>query len=229
MNLQRHTAADIMRKPGWGTLQHYYTVPYYIAVKFSMWDTIASLTPPAKDLVYPRAIWHYARGMAYLGKNELPEAKKEMDSLRTLAADTILQQLTVWGINTTADLVQIAAKVLSAGIAFKQVHLAKSVALLEEAVAIEDRLNYNEPPDWFFSVRHHLGAVLLKAGKYAEAEKVYRQDLQTWRKNGWALIGLYNSLALLNRSSEAQKARSSFEESWKYADINIMSSSSIVD
>lgn len=229
MNLQRHTAADIMRKPGWGTLQHYYTVPYYIAVKFSMWDTIASLTPPAKDLVYPRAIWHYARGMAYLGKNELPEAKKEMDSLRTLAADTILQQLTVWGINTTADLVQIAAKVLSAGIAFKQVHLAKSVALLEEAVAIEDRLNYNEPPDWFFSVRHHLGAVLLKAGKYAEAEKVYRQDLQTWRKNGWALIGLYNSLALLNRSSEAQKARSSFEESWEYADINIMSSSSIVD
>ncbi|CAL1519101.1 tetratricopeptide repeat protein [Chitinophaga sp. MM2321] len=229
MNLQRHTAADIMRMPGWGTLQHYYTIPYYIAAKFSMWDTIASLTPPENDLVYPRAIWHYARGMAYLGKNGLANAQKELDSLRILSTDTTLQQLSIWGINTTADLVQIATKVLSAGIAFKQGQSAKSVSLLEEAVAIEDKLNYNEPPDWFFSVRHHLGAVLLKTGKYAEAEKVYKQDLQTWRKNGWALIGLYNSLALLNRKSEAQKAKSSFEESWKYADLKILSSSSIVD
>lgn len=229
VKLQRHTAADIMRLPGWGTLQHYYTIPYYIAAKFSMWDTIASLRPPAKDLVYPRAIWHYARGMAYLGKNELPGAQKEMDSLRILAADTTLQQLTIWGINTTADLVQIAAKVLSAGIAFKQGQPVKSVSLLEEAVAIEDKLNYNEPPDWFFSVRHHLGAVLLKTGKYAEAEKVYKQDLQTWRRNGWALIGLYHSLALQNKSSEAQKIKTAFEASWKYADLRIRSSSGIAD
>ncbi|MHA4806975.1 tetratricopeptide repeat protein [Flavitalea flava] len=229
INLQRHTAEGIMRMPGWGTLQHYYTIPYYIAAKFSMWDTIASLRPPANDLVYPRAIWHYARGLAYLGRNKLAEAKKEMDTLNILAADTNLQHLTVWGINTTADLVQIAKKVLSAGIAFKEGRLDKSVSLLEEAVSIEDNLNYNEPPDWFFSVRHHLGAVLLKTGKYAEAEKVYKKDLQTWRKNGWALIGLYNSLALQNRYREAQKVKSSFEKSWKYADIKIQTSSSIVD
>lgn len=62
VKLQQNTATDIMRMPGWGTLQHYYSIPYYIAAKFSMWDTIAALTPPAKDLVYPRAVWHYARG-----------------------------------------------------------------------------------------------------------------------------------------------------------------------
>lgn len=229
VRLQQHTATDIMRMPGWGTLQHYYSIPYYIAAKFSMWDTIAVLTPPAKDLVYPRAIWHYARGLAYLGKNDMPGAQKEMDSLRTLAADTTLKQITIWNINTTADLVQIAAKVLSAGIAVKQGHLDKSISLLEEAVAIEDNLNYNEPPDWFFSIRHHLGAVLFKAGKYGEAEKIYNRDLQTWRKNGWALIGLYNSLAAQKKDSEAQKAKSAFDESWKYADVKIASSSSIVD
>jgi tetratricopeptide (TPR) repeat protein len=229
IRLQQHISADIMRMPGWGTLQHYYTIPYYVAAKLSMWDTIASLTPPAKDLVYPRAIWHYAKGMAYLGKNELPAAQKEMDSLHTLAADTTLQHLTIWNINTTADLVQIASKVLSAGIAVKQGQLDKSVALLNEAVTIEDKLNYNEPPDWFFSVRHHLGAVLLKSGKYAEAEKVYKQDLKSWRKNGWALIGLHNALALQHKNSESEKTKSSFDESWKYADLKIMSSSSIVD
>lgn len=227
--LQEHTATDIMRTPGWGTLQHYYTIPYYTAVKFSMWDTILSIAAPAKDLVYPRAILHYARGMAYLGKQDISNAQKEMDSLRILAADTSLQQLTVWGINTTADLAQIAAKVLGGGIAFKQNRAGESVALLQEAVVIEDNLNYNEPPDWFFSVRHHLGAVLLKAEKYREAEQVYNQDLQTWRKNGWALIGLYKALALQKKHSEAQTAKSAFEAAWQYADFNILSSSSIME
>src|SRR5699024_6862885 len=106
--LQQHTATDIMDQPGWGTLQHYYTIPYYIAVKFGMWDRILSLPSPVKDLTYPKAIWHYARAMAYLGKQDLANAQKEMASLKTLAADTALQHLTVWDINTTADLVQIA-------------------------------------------------------------------------------------------------------------------------
>jgi tetratricopeptide (TPR) repeat protein len=218
-----------MRLPGWGTLQHYYTIPYYIAVKFAMWDTILSIPIPAKDLVYPQAILHYARGIAFLGKNDAGNAQKEITSLRTLAADTTLQHLTVWDINTTADLAKIAEKVLSAEIAAKQNKLDTSVSLLKEAVAIEDNLNYNEPPDWFFSVRHHLGAVLLKAGKYDEAEKVYRRDLQTWKKNGWALIGLYNSLMSQKKNNDAQKIKLSFDESWQYADVKITSSSSLID
>lgn len=227
--LQQHTSEEIMRMPGWGTLQHYYTIPFYIAVKLSMWDTIAALPAPGRDLVYPRAIWHYAKGMAFLGKHDLVNAEREMDSLNILAADTILKDLTVWNINTTADLVQIAVKVLSAGIALHQGQPGQSVSMLKEAVAMEDMLNYNEPPDWFFSVRHHLGAVLLKAGKYKEAEEVYRQDLRTWRKNGWALMGLYKTLALQKRNVEARKAQSDFNEAWKYADMKINSSSSIAD
>ncbi|MGO8013166.1 hypothetical protein ACC715_36870, partial [Rhizobium ruizarguesonis] len=82
-------------------------------------------------------------------------ARKEIAHLGILATDTTLQHLTVWNINTTADLVRIAMKVLSAEVAAKQNQLNTSISLLKEAVAIEDNLNYNEPPDWFFSVRHH--------------------------------------------------------------------------
>ena len=223
--LQQHTSEEVMRMPGWGTIQHYHIVPYYVAVKFSMWDTILALPSPARDLVYPRAIWHYARGMAYLGKHKLPEAQKELDSLHLLAADTSLKQITIWNINTTADLVQIADKVLSAGITFRQKKTDKSIALLKEAVAMEDRLNYNEPPDWFFSVRHYLGTVLLKDGQYNEAEKVYERDLKTWKKNGWALAGLQQAFAMQNKKQEAQQASTAFAEAWKYADIKISSSS----
>lgn len=227
--LQQHTSEEIMRMPGWGTLQHYYTIPWYTAVKLSMWDTILAFKAPSKELVYPRAIWHYARGMAYLGKHDLSSAQREMDSLALLAADTTLQQITVWNINTTADLAKIASKVLSAGIAWQQKNTDKAISLLKEAIAMEDHLNYNEPPDWFFSVRHHLGAVLLKAGKYNEAEKVYQQDLKTWKKNGWALIGLHDALLKQNKQDEAKKVLAAFTESWKYADIKIQSSSAMVD
>ncbi|WAC11492.1 tetratricopeptide repeat protein [Dyadobacter pollutisoli] len=227
--VQQYTAKEVMRTPGWGTLQHYYTIPYYVAVKFSMWDTILSMPKPGADLVYPRAVWHYARGMAFLGKHDMAHVQEEMSKLRMLATDTTLQHLTIWDINTTADLVQIASKVLAAGIAAQQNQLDKASTLLREAVAMEDMLNYNEPPDWFFSVRHHLGAVLLKAGKGAEAERVYRQDLLTWKKNGWALIGLHNSLVQQKNTAEAQKVKSAFDQSWQYADIKITASSNIAD
>lgn len=225
--MQEHTPQDIMRLPGWGTLQHYYIIPYYIAVKFGMWNTVLSLPRPEEDLIYPRAIWHYARGMAFVGGDRISDAEKELDSLRTLSADSTLQHLTIWDINTTADLVQIAQKVLSAEVAAKQQRPDIAISLLQEAIAIEDDLNYNEPPDWFFSVRHHLGAVLLNAGKHSEAERVYRKDLQTWKKNGWALIGLYHSLVAQNKNNEAQKVKSAFDEAWQFADVEIASSSSM--
>ena len=227
--VQQHTATEIMDQPGWGTLQHYYTIPYYVAVKFAMWDTILALPSPPKDLVYPNAIRHYARGMAYVGKGDLPNAQKQARMLKSLAGDSSLQQLTVWDINTTADLAQIASKVLSAAIAAKQNQLDASVVLLRQAVAIEDKLNYNEPPDWFFSVRHHLGAVLLRSGKYSEAENIYKQDLQTWKKNGWALIGLYNALTQQKKQEEAQKTKLAFDDAWQYADVKIASSTLGID
>lgn len=157
LKLQQHTASALMKEDGWGTLQHYYSIPYYIAVKFSMWDTILALPMNVTDLVYPKAISHYARGMAYLGKSDLQNAQIEFDNLKTLSTDYTLKNITIWNINNSYDLIQIALKVLSAEVALKLKSPEISINLLREAVAIEDKLNYNEPPDWFFSVRHHLG------------------------------------------------------------------------
>ncbi len=228
LQVQKHTAKDIMLQPGWGTLQHYYSIPYYVAVKLAMWNTIFSLPFPTEGLVYPRAIWHYARGMAYLSKEDITNAQNEMNALSALSVDTTLQDLTVWDINTTADLVKIASNVLRAGLAVKQKQTTQAIAALKEAIVLEDNLNYNEPPDWFFSVRHHLGAVLLNAGKYREAEKVYLEDLKTWKKNGWALTGLYQSLVKQNKIKEAEKVKTALDNAWQYADFILASSSEIM-
>lgn len=229
LQLQEHTAKEIMHLTEWGTLQHYYSIPYYVAVKLSLWDTILALNPPPKELTYPNAVWHYARGMAYLGKNQVPLANAELQQLNALASDSMLTKITIWNINTTNDLVQISQQVLAAGIAAKQNNLNQAILLLKQAVNNEDNLNYNEPPDWFFSIRHHLGAALLKAGNHHEAELVYQKDLETWKKNGWALIGLYNALKLQGKNAAANTCQSMFNESWKYADVAIHSSSNIID
>ncbi len=222
--MRANTSLDIMQQPGWGTLQHYYTIPFYVAVKLAMWDTILAFKPEAKELIYPNAVLHYARGMAYLGKNDIAKAQLELTELTKLANDTSLKALSIWGINTTADLMQIAVKVLKAELLEKQGNSNDAIALLKEAVALEDQLNYDEPPDWFFSVRHYLGEELLKAGKFAEAEKVFLEDLKTWKENGWALIGLYTSLQKQNKTAAATTVKTRFDKAWQFADFKITSS-----
>jgi tetratricopeptide (TPR) repeat protein len=76
----------------------------------------------------------------------------------------------------------------------------------------------------FFSVRHHLGAVLIEAGKFQEAIKVYDEDLKTYRENGWALIGLMNAYEKLGDKKKYDETKLRFEQAWKYADIEISTS-----
>jgi tetratricopeptide (TPR) repeat protein len=123
--------------------------------------------------------------------------------------------------------VQIAVYVLSAEIHKSKKEYEKGIAAFRQAIAIEDNLNYNEPPDWFFSVRHHLGSTLLQAGKYAEAEKIYLEDLNTWKENGWALFGLHQVFQKQGKIAEAQRMKSRFDKAWQYADFNLGSSSSL--
>ena len=100
----------------------------------------------------------------------------------------------------------------------------QAIQLLTEATKIEDNLNYNEPPDWFFSVRHMLGNILLTTGDYKEAEKVYREDLAYWPKNGFALNGLLESLIGQGKTKEANEVKKQFKEAWKYADTDLKAS-----
>lgn len=219
--IREKTSEDIMLEPDWGTLQHYHSIPFYIAVKFAMWDTILALPVPAEELIYPRAVSHYARGMALLGKQDVAGSEKELAALRKLAADSMLHSITIWEINTTHDLMQIAVNVLAGEISAQKKQYDEAVRLLNAAIAIEDMLNYNEPPDWFFSVRHNLGKALLKSGRFAEAEIVYKEDLLTWKKNGWALYGLHKALLKQGKTGEAVEVLQQFDNAWQYADYKL--------
>jgi tetratricopeptide (TPR) repeat protein len=219
-----YTDTTMMREDGWKTLQHYWIIPYYVLVKFAQWDEILQLEKPDEDLLYPTAIWHYARGMAFAGKNQTAKAEEALSLLQGLAQKPELQEITIWDLNTAVDLVDIARRCLESEIYRKAGKPKEAIRLLREAVEIEDSLNYNEPPDWFFSVRHTLGAVLLDDEQFAEAEKVYQEDLQMFPENGWALHGLLLSLEKQQKWDAAAAIQERFKAAWQYADIALLSS-----
>ncbi|CAM3593092.1 hypothetical protein FSS13T_16200 [Flavobacterium saliperosum S13] len=90
-----HVHPKNMIEPGWSTLQHYYVIPYYVAVKFGKWDDILKMKLVSDTLKYPKAVSHYSKGMAYLGKNDLRKAKAEMMRLEVLANDKSLEKMTI--------------------------------------------------------------------------------------------------------------------------------------
>ncbi len=219
-----HAHKKLLRDPAWATLQHYYAIPWFVEVKLGLWDGILHSSAPEKDLKYPSVIWHYAQGMTMLSQNKIQDAKKHLAEMKTIMNDTAIKQLTIWGINSVYDICVIASETLEGEINAREKNYAKAISLLKEAVAKEDALNYDEPPDWFFSVRHHLGAVLMESGKFAESIKVYEEDLKTYRENGWALIGLMTAYEKLGDTKKYNETKTRFNEAWKYADIKIVSS-----
>ncbi len=219
-----HVNRSLMHEPGWGTIQHYYTIPYFVYVKFGKWDEILHLKNDVSDLVYPEAIFTYARGMAFLGKGDLVKAKEALNQLASLASNQELHEITIWDINSVYDIVMIAQKVLTAEILATEHQFDQSITLLQEAIAIEDHLNYNEPPDWFFSVRHYLGAIQLEAGKETDAIKTFKEDLVYFPKNGWALNGLAIAYTSIKDTANQQDVERRFKTAWATADITLTGS-----
>ena len=118
----------------------------------------------------------------------------------------------------------MAALVASARIALAQGQRDSAIATLRVAVAKEDMLAYDEPADWFVPARHLLGAELLKAGKPADAEAVYGDDLRRHPDNGWALFGLMQALKAQGKLQQAAQAEQRFVQAWKDADVALSAS-----
>jgi hypothetical protein len=91
-------------------------------------------------------------------------------------------------------------------------------------MAIEDGILYFEPPNWYYPIRHSLGAVLVRAGRPAEAEQLYREDLKRFPENGWALFGLLQALHAQNKHAEAAQVDARFRTAWKGADVTLVAS-----
>ena len=148
----------------------------------------------------------------------MDEARAEAAVFQAAAAK--VPDTAFFGNNRAADLLAIAKLVLAGEMQAQEGQLLLASATLAEAVQLEDKLHYDEPPDWIQPVRHTLGAVLLRAGKAQDAERVYAEDLRTWPQNGWALLGLREALLAQGNHAEAKLADAKLKQVWAAADIS---------
>ena len=129
-----------------------------------------------------------------------------------------------WGYNKAKDMLVVTDAVLDAWIARAKRDDEGAIAAWRRAVAGEDALNYDEPPDWFYPTRESLGAALLRAKRVDEAAQVFRDDLARNPNNGRSLYGLWQTLLLTRKSSETAAvaaAEKQFRAAWKHADTSL--------
>jgi tetratricopeptide (TPR) repeat protein len=187
----------------------------WTAVRFGDWD--AALALPMPDRPVAAMATHYARGLAFVAKGNVQDARGELGGVNVDAMQGPMAK-------RMAGVAEVARLQLEGAIEYANGDAKKALIALERAVDLEDKLdNPMEPPLWIFPARQRLGAILLAMGRHAEAADVYRKDLLWHPENGWSLYGLAKSLEAL-KSPEAPAVWKRFEKAWARSDVKLTSS-----
>jgi tetratricopeptide (TPR) repeat protein len=200
-------------------LEYFSPTTLYTLVRFSRWDAILRQEPTPSHLRFTRAIWHYARALAYTAKRQADSAAVERDSLAALAEAIPPEQML--NLNSASSLLGIAQAHLAGEMAASAGRVDEAVERLQTGIHGEDNLTYDEPPAWYMPLRQRLGAILLEAARPVRAEKVFREDLRRRPRNGWSLYGLAQSLRAQNKVEAAVKIEAQFKQAWKTADVEL--------
>ena len=194
-------------------------VPYYVLTltTFGRWDDVLAEPLPPAGMRFPMALANYARGVAYAAKGDFANARVALDTVMAIDAATPPD-------DEHKAPVSIAVHALLGEIAMRSGKPEAAIPHFQEALKIEDKGLYFEPPKWYYPIRESLGAALLKAGRNAEAEAVYRDDLKRFPENGWSLYGLAAALRAQGKTAEAAEVEKRFARAWSEADVKLTAS-----
>jgi len=200
--------------------------PIWVDARFGKWQEILAYPEPIKELPGTHALWRYARTIAYAQTGKIAEAEREetmfIGEVGAMPGDAKFGEM-----NLASDVFGVATQVAEARIEAAKGQLDSAVLHFKNAVEMEDKLNYDEPADWYYPVRESLGAALLADGKVAEAEEVFRVDLAQNPRNPRSLFGLQQALAAQKKTSDAAWVERQFAEAWKNADVKLGSAADL--
>ena len=187
--------------------------PFFTAAQFASPAQILAMKAPDVRLPYPTAMRHYARALAFAQQRNRAGFGRELARLETMRKSAAFQPMIDQGVPAT-DLLQIAETVARARWASASGDLARAARLYRDAVAIEDRIPYMEPPYWYYPVQQSLGAALYRAGRYSEAAEAFTAALVRAPNNGWALYGLAAAERASGRKVQAAAAEAALKRAW---------------
>jgi tetratricopeptide (TPR) repeat protein len=201
-------------------LDGFMSTPLWVDARFGKWDAILARPEPAKELMATHVMWRYTRALAYAAKGNVDKASAERGEFAVEAA-RVPADVNFGEQNSAKDVMVIAGHILDARTAMAQGKKDDAIAHLRQAVTAQDALNYDEPADWYYSVRESLGAVLLAASQATEAEQVFREDLRRNPRNPRSLFGLMQSLRTQQKEADAAWVEQQFKTAWRGADTKL--------
>lgn len=204
-------------------IQYVYSTPLLAMVRFGKWQDVLNAKVP-DSLPYTKIILHFARGMAFARTQQFQHANNELTSLRVKMDDDPSLKQPFTPFNSAYSACRVMEEILAGTIAEESGQLNPAIEHFTRGVQYEDAMIYNEPKDWMLPVRHYLGRALIKANKFAEAEAVYKKDLEINPHNGWALTGLHQALAKQGKKAEAEKTLQAANKAFNGKDIEISGS-----
>ncbi|GAA4721529.1 tetratricopeptide repeat protein [Sphingomonas lutea] len=196
-----------------GWIQAVNAAPYFAALQIASPAQVLALRAPDPRLPYANAMRHYARASAYAQQRNRGGFERELGRLRAIRASGDFKGMVDQGVPAT-DLLQLAETVARARWAYAGRNYAEAARLYREAISVEGKISYMEPPWWYYPVHQSLGAALYRAGKYAEAQEAFTAALARSPNNGWALYGLAASERALGHRDRAAAANLALRKAW---------------
>jgi tetratricopeptide (TPR) repeat protein len=194
----------------------------HVLIRFGRWNDILEYPEQPESRLISRASRHYARSVAFSALGRTGEARRELEKFDAVTAQITDEWLV--GNNRANDTLAISRRMAEAEMLYRDGKRERAFELMREAVTLEERLAYDEPPGWMQPVRHALGALLMGDGRVAEAEAVYRADLDRHPNNGWSLLGLQQALLAQGKDAAAQAVSARLAQQWTRADVQPTSS-----
>ncbi|MBR1241449.1 tetratricopeptide repeat protein [Bradyrhizobium sp. AUGA SZCCT0240] len=187
--------------------------PYFAHAQFSTPETILALQDPGDAIPYVKAMWLYVRGVALVANRDFAGATAAASAIETIERTADFKLLTDSGV-PAQEVLRIARTVVLARVAQAKGDYRTAIIRFERAAALQDNLAYTEPPYWYYPIRQSLAAVLLQAGRYAEAERQFRRALSRAPANGWSYYGLAELHKARGDGSAARKAEADLVRTW---------------
>jgi tetratricopeptide (TPR) repeat protein len=198
-------------------LAPYGSFEWMVLTRFGKWKEMLAEPEPKEKAPMMHAYYRYARGLAFAGLDRVADARAERERMEAICGRIPESEKLM--INSARNIAAIGLADLDARIARAAKDGDAEIAHLRRAVELQDKLGYMEPPEWHYSVREALGGALLRQGKAAEAETVFRKDLQINPRNGRSLFGLLEALRAQNKSASIEWVKREFADAWKHSAV----------